>query len=154
MDKESGKQGESITALVTIKSLQSLSVHSVVPYTKNVVGIYLKSQCVLHDNPLPPSSCWLQNAVFFYVTVAAFLFLILLCNICVFIVVLIQIRQMRINKPSANSRGSLHDLRAAAGLTVLLGLTWAVGFFSFGPGRVVFMYLFTIFNTLQGKYDL
>ncbi|XP_044061882.1 adhesion G-protein coupled receptor G4 isoform X2 [Siniperca chuatsi] len=96
--------------------------------------------------------CWLQNDVFFYVTVVAFVLLILLCNITVFIVVLIQIRQMRANKPSANSSSSLHDLRAVASLTVLLGLTWAMGFFSFGPGRVVLMYLFSIFNTLQGFF--
>lgn len=105
-------------------------------------------------NPLPSSSCWLQNDVFFYVTVVAFFLLILLCNISVFIVVLIQIRRMRANKQSANSRSSLHDLRAVASLTVLLGLTWAMGFFSFGPGRVVLMYLFTIFNTMQGKYQM
>ncbi|KAK7922493.1 hypothetical protein WMY93_009395 [Mugilogobius chulae] len=32
----------------------------------------------------------------------------------------------------------------------LLGLTWSLGFFSFGPGRVANMYLFAILNTLQG----
>ncbi|KAM9356679.1 adhesion G-protein coupled receptor G6 [Symphorus nematophorus] len=96
--------------------------------------------------------CWLQNDVFFYVTVAAFFLLILLCNIFVFIVVLIQIRRMKANKLSGNSRGSLHDLRAVAGLTVLLGLTWALGFFSFGPGKVVLLYLFCIFNSFQGFF--
>ncbi|XP_039976498.1 adhesion G-protein coupled receptor G2 [Xiphias gladius] len=96
--------------------------------------------------------CWLQNDVFYYVTVVAFVLLILLCNISVFIVVLIQIRRMMANKPSASSGGSLHDLRALASLTVLLGLTWSVGFFSFGPGRVILMYLFSIFNTLQGFF--
>ncbi|KAK9518261.1 hypothetical protein VZT92_023572 [Zoarces viviparus] len=96
--------------------------------------------------------CWLQNDVFFYVTVVAFVLVIVLCNTFVFIVVLIQIRQMSSNKHSTNSRSSLHDLRAVASLTVLLGLTWSMGFFSFGPGKVVLMYLFTIFNTLQGFF--
>lgn len=105
-------------------------------------------------DPLPPSSCWLQNDIFFYVTVVAFVLLILLCNISVFIVVLIQIRHMRASKRSAISRSSLHDLRAVASITVLLGLTWSTGFFSFGPARVVMMYLFTIFNAFQGKYEL
>lgn len=112
-----------------------------------------KSQSKLHDC-LPTSSCWLQNDVYFYVTVVAFALLILLCNITVFIVVLIQIRHMGANKPSANSRSSQQDLRAVASLTVLLGLTWSVGLFSFGPAKVAMMYLFTIFNTLQGKYEL
>lgn len=105
-------------------------------------------------NRLPPSSCWLQNDVFFYMTVVAFVLLVMLCNISVFIMVLIQIRQMKANKSSTNNRSSLHDLRAVASLTVLLGLTWGMGFFSFGPGKVVLMYLFSIFNTLQGKYEL
>ncbi|XP_059201699.1 adhesion G-protein coupled receptor G2-like [Centropristis striata] len=96
--------------------------------------------------------CWLQNDVFFYVTVVAFILLILLCNISVFIVVLLQIRRMRANKHSTNSLNSLHDLRAVASLTVLLGLTWLMGFFSFGPGKVVMMYLFSIFNSLQGFF--
>ncbi|XP_073342675.1 adhesion G-protein coupled receptor G2 [Pagrus major] len=96
--------------------------------------------------------CWLQNDVYFYVTVVAFVLLILLCNISVFVVVLIQIRQMRVNKRSANSRSSLHDLRAVAGLTVLLGLTWALAFFSFGPAKVAMMYLFSILNSLQGFF--
>ncbi|XP_020491499.2 adhesion G-protein coupled receptor G6 isoform X4 [Labrus bergylta] len=96
--------------------------------------------------------CWLQNDVFFYVTVVAFFLLILLCNIFVFIKVLVQIRQMRFNKSSANSRTSLQDLRAVASLTVLLGLTWLMGFFSFGPGRVAMLYLFCIFNTSQGFF--
>ncbi|XP_023277381.1 adhesion G-protein coupled receptor G4-like isoform X1 [Seriola lalandi dorsalis] len=100
----------------------------------------------------PDQFCWLQNDVFFYVTVVAFVLLILLCNISVFIVVLIQIRQMAANKSSANSRSSLQDLRAVASLTVLLGLTWSMGLFSFGPGKVVLMYLFSIFNTFQGFF--
>ncbi|XP_042348822.1 adhesion G-protein coupled receptor G6 [Plectropomus leopardus] len=96
--------------------------------------------------------CWLKDDVFFYVSVVAFVLLILLCNISVFIVVLVQIRHMRANKHSANSSSSLHDLRAVASLTVLLGLTWSMGFFSFGPGRVAMIYLFTIFNSFQGFF--
>ncbi|KAK5864619.1 hypothetical protein PBY51_015848 [Eleginops maclovinus] len=96
--------------------------------------------------------CWLQNDVYFFVTVVSFVLLILLCNVSVFVVVLIQIRHMRNNKQSTSSPNSLQDLRAVASLTVLLGLTWSMGFFSFGPGRVAMMYLFSIFNTLQGFF--
>lgn len=83
----------------------------------------------------------------------AYILLILLCNIFVFIVVLIQIKQMKANKISSKGRSSLKDLRAAASLTVLLGLTWTMGFFSIGPGRVVMMYMYIICNSLQGKYE-
>ncbi|XP_055368222.1 adhesion G-protein coupled receptor G4 [Betta splendens] len=99
------------------------------------------------------SFCWLQSDVFFYATVVAFILLVLLFNTCVFVVVLVQIRQMKANKPSANgTSSSLKELRAVASLTVLLGLTWSVGLFSFGPGRVVLMYVFTICNSLQGFF--
>ncbi|XP_076595857.1 adhesion G protein-coupled receptor G4a [Chaetodon auriga] len=96
--------------------------------------------------------CWLQNDAVFYVTVIAFVLLILLCNLSVFITVLIQIRQMKANKPPADSCSSLRDLRTVASLTVLLGLTWTMGFFIFGPNKLVLMYLFCIFNTLQGFF--
>ncbi|XP_011478260.1 adhesion G-protein coupled receptor G4 [Oryzias latipes] len=97
-------------------------------------------------------SCWLRDDIFFYVTVVAYILLILLCNIFVFTVVLIQIKQMKANKISAKGRSSLKDLRAAASLTVLLGLTWIVGFFSIGPARVVMMYMYIICNSLQGLF--
>lgn len=84
-------------------------------------------------------------------TVVAFIALILLCNICVFILVLVQIRRMKVNKPAENSRVLLRDLRTVASLTVLLGLTWIMGFFSFGPHRVILIYPFTICSSLQGK---
>ncbi|XP_076005388.1 adhesion G protein-coupled receptor G4a [Genypterus blacodes] len=94
--------------------------------------------------------CWLQDDVFYYATVVAFILLILLCNISVFVVVLIQIRQMTTNKSSGDR--SLHELRAVASLTVLLGLTWSLGFFALGPARVALFYLFAILNCLQGFF--
>ncbi|KAM9741730.1 adhesion G-protein coupled receptor G6 isoform 2-T2 [Menidia menidia] len=96
--------------------------------------------------------CWIQNDIYFYVTVMAFVFLILLFNISVFIIVLIQIRRMSASKLSANCRSYQQNVRAVISLSVLLGLTWSMGFFSFGPGKVVMMYLFSICNTLQGFF--
>uniref|UniRef100_A0A3B4G371 Adhesion G protein-coupled receptor G4b n=1 Tax=Pundamilia nyererei TaxID=303518 RepID=A0A3B4G371_9CICH len=84
----------------------------------------------------------------------AFIGLTLLCNMSVFIMVLIQIKRIGANKLAANSHGSVLDLKAVASLTVLLGLTWSIGFFSFGPARVVLVYLFVFLNSLQGKTEL
>lgn len=113
----------------------------------------MKQKLLLTNQTLCSSSCWLQDDVVFFVTVVAVVVFVLLGNLAVFIVVLIQIKQMRANKLSAKGRSSLHDLRAVVGLTVLLGLTWSMGFFSFGPGRVAMMYMFSICNSLQGKYS-
>uniref|UniRef100_A0A3B3VDW4 G-protein coupled receptors family 2 profile 2 domain-containing protein n=1 Tax=Poecilia latipinna TaxID=48699 RepID=A0A3B3VDW4_9TELE len=93
-----------------------------------------------------------SNNIFYYVTVVGFILLIFLGNMGVFIVVLIQIKKMRANKPLAKSRTALQDLRAVASLTVLLGLTWSLGFFSFEPVRMVMMYLFAICNSFQGFF--
>uniref|UniRef100_A0A3P9BG11 G-protein coupled receptors family 2 profile 2 domain-containing protein n=1 Tax=Maylandia zebra TaxID=106582 RepID=A0A3P9BG11_9CICH len=71
-------------------------------------------------------NCWIQNDIVFFVTVVAFIGLTLLCNMSVFIMVLIQIKRIGANKLAANSQGSVLDLKAVASLTVLLGLTWSI----------------------------
>ncbi|XP_032431599.1 adhesion G-protein coupled receptor G4 [Xiphophorus hellerii] len=96
--------------------------------------------------------CWVQDNVTYYVSVVAYAGLIFLFNIGVFVVVLIQIRRMRFNSPAGTRRGVLQDLKGAASLTFLLGLTWTVGFFTWAPARAVLMYLFAGLNTLQGLF--
>ncbi|KAJ8407194.1 hypothetical protein AAFF_G00288700 [Aldrovandia affinis] len=111
----------------------------------------------LYSDALEPSTnsehfCWLQEDVVFYVSVVTYILLILICNISVFGLVLVQIRKMQVNKPAGSHRGPLTDLRGAASLTFLLGLTWILGFFSWGPARVPLIYLFSILNSLQGFF--
>ncbi|XP_062332900.1 adhesion G-protein coupled receptor G2 [Osmerus eperlanus] len=98
------------------------------------------------------SFCWLQSNVVFYITVLAFVLLVMLINLSVFIVVLVQIRNMRTNKPAGNKGSMLQDLRAAASLTFLLGLTWPLAFFALGPAKVPLLYFFSILNSLQGFF--
>uniref|UniRef100_A0A8C5BYQ5 Adhesion G protein-coupled receptor G4a n=1 Tax=Gadus morhua TaxID=8049 RepID=A0A8C5BYQ5_GADMO len=112
-------------------------------------------RAVLHPQTLRGGlGCWIQSDVHFYVTVAGFILLVVLGNTGVFVVVLIQIRRMRTNKPLGKpaAGGSAQDLRAAASLTVLLGLTWLSAFFAVGPGRTVMLYVFCILNSLQGFF--
>lgn len=45
----------------------------------------------------------------------------------------------------------LRNLRSVVSLTFLLGMTWGFGLFARGPFRLAFLYLFSIFNSLQGK---
>ncbi|XP_046874876.1 adhesion G-protein coupled receptor G2 [Hypomesus transpacificus] len=98
------------------------------------------------------SFCWMQNNVVFYITVLAFVLLVMLINLSVFTVVLVQIRNMRTNKPAGNKGSILQDLRAAASLTFLLGLTWPLAFFALGPAKVPLLYFFSILNSLQGFF--
>ncbi|XP_016423388.1 adhesion G-protein coupled receptor G2-like [Sinocyclocheilus rhinocerous] len=96
--------------------------------------------------------CWLKNDVTFYVTVVSFVTLVMVCNICVFAVVLVQIHKMRANKPSSSRKGFLHDLRVVASLTFLLGLTWILSFVAWGPAKTPLLYLFSLLNSLQGFF--
>ncbi|XP_040908013.1 adhesion G-protein coupled receptor G2-like [Toxotes jaculatrix] len=112
--------------------------------------LYTDAQSSSLDNS--DNFCWLQDNVTFYVSVVAYALLVFLVNIAVFVVVLIQIRHMRVNSPAGTRSGLMHDLKGAASLTLLLGLTWTVGFFTWGPARVVMLYLFSGLNTLQGLF--
>lgn len=98
-------------------------------------------------------SCWVQNDVVFYVSVVSYIAFILLCNGSIFLVVLIQIRNMQVNQPAGTQSGILKDLRAVASLTFLLGLTWSVAFLAWGPVKVFLLYLFSILNSFQGEKE-
>ncbi|TNN88608.1 Adhesion G-protein coupled receptor G4 [Liparis tanakae] len=121
---------------------------------REAYGSRLHADAQLSLEPLDDSDnfCWLQDDVTFYVSVVAYAALVFLFNIAVFVVVLIQIRHMRDNSPAGTRSGLMQDLKGVASLTLLLGLTWAVGFFTFGPGRIVLLYLFAGLNTLQGLF--
>lgn len=112
----------------------------------------IQNECrICQKHIFHPFRSWLQDTVVFFATVVAPVLLILLANTVVFVMVLIQIRKIRANKSSSNSRSAAQGLRAMASISVLLGVTWSMGFLSFGPGRVILMYLFTICNSFQGK---
>ncbi|XP_069046016.1 adhesion G-protein coupled receptor G2 isoform X2 [Lepisosteus oculatus] len=97
--------------------------------------------------------CWILNDTVFYVAVVAYFGLVFLLNLCMFIAVMVQLcRIKRKNPHNSQHRSALQDLRSAAGLTFLLGLTWGFAFFAWGPVNLAFMYLFAIFNSLQGFF--
>ncbi|XP_015273075.1 PREDICTED: adhesion G-protein coupled receptor G2 [Gekko japonicus] len=97
--------------------------------------------------------CWIKNNIVFYITVVGYFCIIFLLNISMFIVVLIQLCRIKKKKQlGAQRKTSIQDLRSVAGLTFLLGITWGFAFFAWGPVNLIFMYLFAIFNTLQGFF--
>ncbi|XP_053187061.1 adhesion G-protein coupled receptor G2 [Scomber japonicus] len=97
--------------------------------------------------------CWLKNEIAFYVAVVAYFCVIFLFNFIMFIVVLVQLcRLKRQNPHNVQHRSTLQDARSVAGITILLGLTWGFAFFAWGPLNLPFMYLFSIFNSLQGFF--
>ncbi|KAF6728875.1 G-protein coupled receptor 64 [Oryzias melastigma] len=97
--------------------------------------------------------CWLKNDIAFYVAVVAYFCVIFLFNCSMLIVVLVQLQRIKRQNPQNNQhRSTLQDLRSVTGITFLLGLTWGFAFFAWGPVNLAFMYLFAIFNSLQGFF--
>ncbi|XP_061263990.1 adhesion G-protein coupled receptor G2 isoform X1 [Bos javanicus] len=104
-------------------------------------------------NGSPDDFCWINSNAVFYITVVGYFCVIFLLNISMFIVVLVQLCRIKRKKQlGAQRKTSIQDLRSVAGLTFLLGITWGFAFFAWGPVNVTFMYLFAIFNTLQGFF--
>ncbi|KAM8732135.1 adhesion G-protein coupled receptor G2-like [Acanthopagrus schlegelii] len=96
--------------------------------------------------------CWLRDDIAFYVGVVAYFLLIFSLCLLVFILVMVQLARIKKQNPQNQSpnRGVMTDVRSIAGLVILLGLTWGFALFAWGPLYLPFVYLFTIFNTLQG----
>ena len=99
-------------------------------------------------------SCWLRNDIAFYVGVVAYFILIFVLCLLVFIIVMVQLARIKKQNPQNQSpnRGVMTDLRSIAGLILLLGLTWGFALFAWGPLYLPFVYLFSIFNSLQGEF--
>lgn len=83
----------------------------------------------------------------------AYFCVIFVFNFVMFVVVLVQLHRVKKQNPhNVKSGMSVKDVRSVLGITVLLGLTWGFAFFAWGPVNLAFMYLFAIFNSLQGEW--
>ncbi|XP_041437754.1 adhesion G-protein coupled receptor G2 isoform X4 [Xenopus laevis] len=105
-----------------------------------------------YPNGATDDVCWMDDIIF-YITVVGYYGLIFLLTISMFIVVILQLCRIKKQKQLGfQKKITLQDMRSVAGITFLLGITWGLGFFTWGPGGIVIVYLFTIFNTLQGFF--
>ncbi|KAM8945508.1 adhesion G-protein coupled receptor G6 [Pelodytes ibericus] len=99
------------------------------------------------------SFCWIKNTIVFYVTCAAYFVIMFLMNVAMFIVVMVQICGRNGKRTNRSIREEvLRNLRSVISLTFLLGMTWSFAFFAWGAATIPFLYLFTIFNSLQGLF--
>lgn len=97
--------------------------------------------------------CWIHEPVVFYVTCVGYFSMIFLMNVAMFIVVMIQICGRNGKRSNRTLREEiLRNMRSVVSLTFLLGMTWGFAFFAWGPVSLAFMYLFSIFNSLQGLF--
>ncbi|XP_035764864.1 adhesion G-protein coupled receptor G6 isoform X2 [Neolamprologus brichardi] len=97
--------------------------------------------------------CWITNEAVFYTTCFGYFCLVFLLNMAMFVVVMLQICGRNGKRSNRTLRKEvLRNLRSAISLTFLLGMTWGFAFFAWGPVKLTFMYLFSIFNSLQGLF--
>ncbi|XP_064025175.1 adhesion G-protein coupled receptor G6 isoform X3 [Pogoniulus pusillus] len=97
--------------------------------------------------------CWIKNEVVFYVTCAGYFGVMFLMNVAMFVVVMVQICGRNGKRTNRSLKEEiLRNLRSVVSLTFLLGMTWGFAFFAWGPLTLPFLYLFAIFNSLQGLF--
>ncbi|KAM4663392.1 adhesion G-protein coupled receptor G4 [Discoglossus pictus] len=96
--------------------------------------------------------CWIKNDLVFYLTVVSYFCVMFLTNLSMFIVVILQINSIKSKRMKSWKTVFLHDVKSTISLAFLLGLTWGFAFFAWGPVEIAFLYLFAIFNTLQGFF--
>ncbi|XP_066961100.1 uncharacterized protein [Macrobrachium rosenbergii] len=97
--------------------------------------------------------CWMSSECFIYAMLPP-LALTMLVNIIMFVLIIRGAVWGRARMNSTLSERSLFmsQLSMAVCVFFLLGFTWIFGLLSIWKGRLLFSYLFCIFNTLQGFF--
>ncbi|XP_049319596.1 adhesion G-protein coupled receptor G2 [Astyanax mexicanus] len=95
--------------------------------------------------------CWLTNTYIHYIVNVGYYALIFIFTCAIFIVIVQKITHTRLTKhgiikTSSKRTGMIFSL------FVLLGLTWGVAFFSYGPMLIPSYYIFSILNSFQGFF--
>lgn len=89
----------------------------------------------------------------FYAAMFAPTLIILTGNFTMFFYVMWRLLKDTRSTVSADKRsGFLYRCRTALAIMILLGLTWVFGALAIGDAKLVFEYLFCIFNALQGFF--
>ena len=97
-----------------------------------------------------PCRCWVQSSWVHSVLVMGYGGLTSLFNLVVLAWALRVLNKLRAQEKAPGTR-ACRDTVTVLGLTVLLGTTWALAFFSFSVFLLPQLFLFTIFNSLYGR---
>ncbi|KAK3100502.1 hypothetical protein FSP39_021014 [Pinctada imbricata] len=153
--RDTGPLGMSKSDTITLRVTKVAQLHSelILTYEGLPLIVVAISAGLLHGEYGNSSVCWISNRLLLMAFVPV-VGLVIVANTIVLLIVL------RIMVKSINTRASNEDrssvksgLKAAVILLPLLGLTWTLGFFSINnKGTLVFTYLFTILNSLQGVF--
>lgn len=94
--------------------------------------------------------CWISDAIVHQGVNIGYYAGVFIFTLTVFI---ITVRQIAVLKPAEaqNSSSIKTNSFSILGLFLLLGITWAFAFFSYGPLLLPSYYIFTILNSFQGR---
>ncbi|KAL4217408.1 hypothetical protein ACF0H5_023858 [Mactra antiquata] len=99
--------------------------------------------------------CWMTWEPFLYAFIIP-IAVVILANLIVFTMVLCNLCCRRKHKGMASNQSerkmALLHVQAAISILVILGITWLFGFLTVDTTRIVFHYLFAIFNAFQGIF--
>ncbi|KAL4227170.1 G-protein coupled receptor [Mactra antiquata] len=100
-----------------------------------------------------PNYCWMDLSAFYY-AFAVPITCIIVINITIFIVTIISIfrRGKGLRSNQKKQKMAMTNLQAAITSFILLGLTWVFGYLAISDARLLFQYVFTILNSLQGFF--
>lgn len=97
-----------------------------------------------------PCRCWVRDPWVHNILVMGYGGLTSVFNLVVLVWALRLLHQLRAREEVQSPR-ACRDSVTVLGLTMLLGTTWALAFFSFGVFLLPQLFLFTTFNSLYGK---
>ncbi|ELW66199.1 adhesion G-protein coupled receptor G1 isoform X2 [Tupaia chinensis] len=98
------------------------------------------------ESVIYPSMCWIRDSLVSYVTNLGLFSLVFLFNMAMLGTMVVQILRLH-----SHTQKWVHVL-TLLGLSLVLGLPWALVFFSFASGtfQLVILYLFSIITSFQG----
>ncbi|WAR24970.1 AGRG4-like protein [Mya arenaria] len=97
--------------------------------------------------------CWMDLPAFYY-AFALPVSGIIVINVVIFVVTVVSIfrRGKGLRSNQKRHKMAMTNLQAAITSFVLLGLTWLFGYLAVADARLIFQYVFTILNSLQGFF--
>ncbi|XP_037672189.1 adhesion G-protein coupled receptor G5 isoform X2 [Choloepus didactylus] len=131
----------------------ALLVLTVIAVKSSVYGPHVIPVSVSQENGMSfqnVSICWVRSPAVRSFLVVGYCGLTSLFNLVVLAWTLQVLRRLRAQEQAQGAR-ACRDTVTVLGLTVLLGTTWALAFFSFGVFLLPQLFLFTIFNSLYGR---
>lgn len=100
------------------------------------------------------SRCYITNEynTLYYIANIGYLAVVFAFNTFMLGVTVVKLMSIRSTSSPIEKRRAWKDICTILGLSSLLGTTWGLAFFTFGPLSLPGLYFFCVLNSLQGDY--